>query len=208
MDLNLARSLDYIGPRKALLICMVWAVFGQMVRLPGGPDVWRRRGFRTHLFLRQAGLFCFGRKYLYPDDHWSFALWPEENSPVDAVLKRRAPDGAESYEFVQLKEWVPEDLNPQQSLQSLLNRIGERYPEAGGFTIAINVNRDATTALGDLTLPPIRNGSIWLFGNGALDGYDSFLIGDLMQPPLVVCRFIHPQFAPGESPLSLEGMNE
>jgi hypothetical protein len=205
MDLKVARSLSYIGPRKALLLCVVWELFRQM---HGDPDVWRRRGFRSRLLFRQAGLFCWGRKQQYPDDHWSFAPWPEENSPVDTVFKRRSPNGPENFEFVQLKEWVPEDLNAAQSLQSLLNRIGERYPDAGGITIGINVNREASTELGDLLLPSIRNGSIWLFGIGDIQGYNCFLIGDLMHPPAERSLFMHPKFAPGESPRSLEGMDE
>lgn len=208
MDLNLARSLAYIGPRKALLLCMVWDVFGQMERLPGDPDAWRRRGFRPRLFLRQAGLFCLGRKRQHPEYHWAFALWPEENSLVDVVFKRRAADGTEAFEFVQLKEWVPGELNPKQSLQSLLDKIGERYPEAGGIAIGVNVNRNASTELSNLALPAIRNGSIWLFGIANIEGYNCFLIGDLMRPPAEMRLFMHPRFAVGESPGSLETMDD
>ncbi|WP_146180342.1 hypothetical protein [Opitutus sp. ER46] len=162
---------------------------------------------RPRLFMRQAGLMCMGRKALHPEDHWAFALWPEENSPVDAVFRRRSPAGNEEFEFVQLKEFVPEDLNPRQSLQSLLDRLMGRYPEAGGFTIGINVNRDATTNLGQLRVPPLRNGSIWLFGVGGEAPFDCFLLGDLLRPAeLTGCFFMHPRFQPGESPLSLGNM--
>jgi hypothetical protein len=133
-----------------------------------------------------------------PKDEWSFALWPDENSPIDAVFRRRAASGEMAFEFVQLKEVAPEAVNPKHSLQAVLDDLPTKYSSGDGFTVGIHVHHNTTTDLGALRLPKLSGGRIWLFGAGGEPPHDSFLVGDLLVEP-VVCYFSYPRFQAGES---------
>lgn len=189
-----AGTLDYVGPRKALLTCVMFQVFSERPQLPKAFRTWRTRRMRSQLFQRQAALFCFGRKCAAVEDEWAFAFWPDENSPIDVVFRRRKPSGETFYEFVQLKEVVPDDIDPNQSLQSLLDDLPKKY---AGITIGIHLNRNLATNLWELRLPASNGESIWLFGAGGEPPQDSFLVGNPLHNP-VFYYFNHPRFRPGE----------
>jgi hypothetical protein len=201
-DIATARRLSYISPRKALLLSMVWDAGMHLSQIEQVERLWHNRRMRWRLTMKQAALMCMGRKAMFDLEKWSFALWPEENSPVDAVFRRQRDGAPDEYEFVQLKEWVSNELNPNQSLQEVLDRLPQRYPDATGLMIGIHVNRNATTTLGDLRMPRLAGASLWFFGIGG-EPFDSFLIGDLLREDMGVnCSFQHPRFQPGESPVS------
>ena len=204
MMIERARGLSYMGPRKACILATMTEVFAQMGPATVASRLWRTRPQRPYLTMRQAAIYCFGRKCMSPEDRWAFTQWPDEDSPVDAVCRWQRPDGTERFEFVQLKEAVPAELNPDQTIQSVLDRLPERYPRASGMTIAINLNRDVTTPLDSLRIPTLPGASLWLFGQGG-EPYDSFLIGDLLTTP-VRCSFNFPRANAGESPTRWAGL--
>jgi hypothetical protein len=209
-DTALARKLAYSGPRKLLLMSLALDAPVSLLLTPEAAMRYRRRrNMKFKLHLRQAALMCFGRKCSEPTDSWTLAMWPEEYSPIDTVFRRRKKSGEETYEFVQLKEFVPTDVNPSQSLQELLDDIERKYPSAGRLTIGVHVHRDATTNLAILRYPKLKEGSLWFFSIS--DGeppFDSFLIGDMTRDDCTLCSFNHPVFRPGESLLSLKGMED
>ena len=120
-----ALTLEYLGPRKGCVLALLTEGLAQMGSSTLLSRLWRRRSQRPYLTIRQAATFCSGRKCMFPDERWAFAQWPEEDSPVDVVL-RRERSGETTFEFVQLKEWVPAELNSEQTLQSLLDRLPRR----------------------------------------------------------------------------------
>jgi hypothetical protein len=198
MMIERARGLSYIGPRKGCILAVMAEAFAQMGPGTVAARHWRTRRQRPYLTMRQAAIFCFGRKCMTPDDRWAFAQWPDEDSPVDVVCRQQRPDDTMHFEFVQLKEVVPAELNPDQTIQSVLDRLPQRYPRASGITIAINLNRDLTTPLDTLRMPALPGVSLWLFGQGG-EPNDSFLFGDLLAAPMR-CSFNYPRAYPGESP--------
>jgi hypothetical protein len=124
-----------------------------------------------------------------------------ENSLIDVVFRQHTPSGKERFELIQLKELVPAEVPSQkQTLQELLDKLPAKYPSAGGITIGIYLNREATTDLGSLRYPQLNGGSIWLFGHGGEPPHNSFLIGDLLSDSGACCFFSHPRLLPGESP--------
>jgi hypothetical protein len=177
--LRQASALTYLGPRKATTLAIMCEVSAQASGML--ERYWRNRANRHRLTIRQAAMFCAGRKAAEPGREWSFVQWPEENSPIDIVLRATKAGEDTIYEFVQLKELVPEEVAAGQSMQSVLDRLGSRYGEIGGITVAILVNRTVTTNLAALTLPSLPGASLWLFGQEAGGGY--FLCGDLLRQP-------------------------
>jgi hypothetical protein len=81
---------------------------------------------------------------------------------------------------------VADEINSQQSLQDVLDRLSQRYGNTTGLMIGIHVNRSATTRIAELRMPRLIGASLWFFGIGG-EPYDSFLIGDLLRPDWVVC---------------------
>jgi hypothetical protein len=91
--------------------------------------------------------------------------------------------GRKEYEFVQLKEVVPEDINPEHSLQAVLDSLLKKYPEAGGITVGIHIHRNASTNLGSLRIPKLKGGCLWLFGLVDKLPQNCFLAGDFLGQP-------------------------
>lgn len=194
-----ARSLSYIGACKGCHLALMAEVFAQIGPSSIARRLWRTRPQRRYLTLRQAALMCFGRKCANPGDQWAFAQWPEENSPVDAVFRRIPAGGEVQYEFVQLKEVVPGELNPKATLQEVLDNLPKRYRRADGITVAVNVNQTVTTDLASLRLPELPGATLWLFGLTDRTN-ECFLVGDLFSPPATVIEYPFPTPAAGDSP--------
>jgi hypothetical protein len=198
MAIKRARGLDYIGPRKALLVLTIHQVMSQQPHLPKHVQNWRTNKLQPELHRRQAALFCFGRKCMEATDKWALAAWPDQNSEIDYVFRQTKPDGEVRFEFVQLKELVPDEIDPEQSLQDLLDKLPKKYPSAGGLTIAIHLHRNTTTKVSDLKKPHLPGGSLWLFGLGGKPPHNALLFGDWLKTPSIV-YFTHPTFFSGES---------
>lgn len=196
-----ARTLRYMGPRKGCILASFAEVGAQAALGENTAPYWRARSNRPLLTMRQAALYCCGRKCMIPEDHWAFAQWPEEDSDVDVVCRRRSSSGLESFEFVQLKEVVPDEANSNQTLQVVLDSLATHYSRPSGLTFAIHLNRNAITSLSDLRLPSLPEATLWLFGNGSDPDHDhnSFLIGDILTGG-IRCWFTYPRPRSGESP--------
>ena len=87
---------------------------------------------------------------------------PTLDDSADTVL--RTGSGPHHYEPVQLKEIVPEDVNPRQTLETLLADIARRYCTGEVLTIAIHLNRDLVTTLGKITVPALPGVTFYVFG--------------------------------------------
>ena len=155
---------------------------------------WRTRAERPLLTMRQAAWFCAGWNSLdLGAPPWSFALWPIQDSPIDIVLRQNNSSGKFDWRWVQLKEVVPDEIDPPHSLQIQLDKLQNKFSSALGITIGIYINRDATTDLSKLRLPKLGSNSIWLFGHHGEPPFDSFLVGDLLKHPLKSYYFNFPR---------------
>jgi len=194
---NQFKKLAYHGARKVLLTNFIFRAVSEGPKVPKQIQTWRARRFDKYRFREQAAIFCYGLRSLAPRCSWAIAMWPEVQSDIDCVFRCRCPwDKEEKYKTVQLKELVPDDVNPIASLQDILDEL-DKYADDSDLAVGIYLNRDVEVHFGTLRLPKKFIGQIWLFGQDQLPG-TYFLLGDLMRQ-WRRSQFSHPRFAPNES---------
>lgn len=155
-------ALQYLEPQKG-----VWRATRESVLRSlfphGGPNR-RRDETKAKLEFRQAALFALGRAIIDSDASLRFAMTTVQRESVDAVFRSEASPNLFAFERVQLKEIVPEAVDPRQTLEALLEDVRRTYGSGEALTIAIHLNRDVVTALGSVKAPEIRGVAFWLFG--------------------------------------------
>lgn len=102
------------------------------------------------------------------EDYDALACW------IDGDTKHYAP--------IQLKEVVPEALNPTASLESELNKLA-KYATSQETVVAVHVNRAGRLEFSSLKPPKAQVKEVWLFGALSPDQRSWFLYGDLMNQP-------------------------
>jgi hypothetical protein len=102
------------------------------------------------------------------EDYDALACW------IDGDTKHYAP--------IQLKEIVPEALNPSASLEEELSKLA-KYATSRETIVAIHVNRAGRLEFSSLKPPKASVREIWLFGALSRDQRSWFLYGDLMGQP-------------------------
>lgn len=127
---------------------------------------------------REAALFCYGMGqrigqpvYLArgeSQDYDFIASW------VVGEEQHLAP--------VQLKEVVPENLNPAASLQKTINSL-TKYVDANDLTVAIHLNRMGHFDPNSVVVPPLRIAALWIFASIAPDGNEWGLWGNFLEQP-------------------------
>jgi hypothetical protein len=140
--------------------------------------------------LADACLFCYGLSCRM--DRSVFVI-DHEGADYDfvAVWKNN-----EDHMFapVQLKEVVPQRLNPQASIQSIIDKLPEQFPRSTDLTVAIRVNRHVELDLDRITIPAdLHIAALWIYGAVLPDGSRWFMTGNLMEPePDVSWLFDYP----------------
>lgn len=183
------RSLEYLDPAEVLLRLRSLATSGLLDDLPYKVSGLRRRDLRPFLEGRQAALFCFGISRAIGAEV-RFALL--ESADYDIVTRSRQGDTT-VYVPVQLKELVPETVNPHAQLQHILDSLDRKLPDSKDLVVAIHINRDVPDLCpAELRLP--RNlGQLWLYGAKDRSQNTWYLVGDLLKDPNLVREFIYPR---------------
>lgn len=154
-------NLVYIEPKRG-----VWRAMQNSVRHSISSSVRslraRRPETKPELEFRQSALFALARASLAGDATLKFSMVPEVDDSVDTVF--RTGSDPYRYECIQLKEIVPDDVDPQQTLESLLESLRRRYGTRETLTIAIHLNRDFVTTLGSTATASLPAITFWLFG--------------------------------------------
>ena len=125
---------------------------------------------------RDAAILTYGLG-LAQGVHMGYAT--EEGSDYDFVAGW-LDGGVAHFCPVQLKELVPEDLNPSASLAALLAGLGKYGPRTD-TVLAVKLNRKSGLELVDL--PPIPFKQLWFFWASASDGARWCLYGDALGEP-------------------------
>ena len=167
------------------------AVFSGVLPEVGGSRTWRKRPFKKYHEEHQSALFAYAlsqKAYCY---QWEY--WCGEHADYDCAVRCHLPQGRLVYKAVQLKELVPAGLNPQSSLQCLINGLVKYRARPGeeSLVVSIYINRAACICFRELSIPKLQIEQLWLYGH--LDLHSCFLVGNLLGHPKEY-HFRYPHF--------------
>ena len=80
---------------------------------------------------------------------------------------------------IQLKQLVPDRLNPSTTLQAEINKL-KKYSGSSDLVVAIHLNRKIHLKPQDLDIEGLRIKELWLFGQFGAGKIDWLLFGNLM----------------------------
>jgi hypothetical protein len=138
----------------------------------------RTNGLKEWRETREAALFCYGMGqrigqtvYLArgeSQDYDFIASWVVGNE------QHLAP--------VQLKEVVPEGLNPNASLQQTINSLA-KYADSSDLTVAIHLNRIERFDPSSVNVPSLGIAALWIFASITPDRSQWGLWGNFLEKP-------------------------
>ena len=99
------------------------------------------------------------------------------DSDYDSIFYWR-DDDTHRFAPIQMKELVPEEVNPKQDLQSLVDGLGEY--DSDYLIGAIHLNRGGSFDFGQLQLSDVKLAQLWAFGAANPEQTKFILIGDLL----------------------------
>lgn len=145
----------------------------------------RIKNLRTHALkgereLFQASLFAHGIGSTVLGTE--VFLTPLEDQDFDCIAKWLNED-TWCFAPIQLKEFVPENLNPTASLQSEIDKLKNKYVDSSDLILVFYLNRNFHFDLNALTFHQVNVAQLWLFGAISTDGTRYRLWGNLLDNP-------------------------
>jgi len=123
----------------------------------------------------EAALFCYGMGKLLDVPVY---IVPYEASDYDAVAMC-VKDDTQHFYPLQIKEVVPEELNPNTSINKEIAKL-TRYPVSGDTTVVVHVNRAAHLEPSSIIVPKLNIAALWLLGASAPDQSKWFIAGNIL----------------------------
>ncbi len=169
-------TLTYSDPRHAL----EW-----MRRRHGPPhrgDPLRRYRSGRHRYIRerhQAAILCHGLATAVLKRPVFYAL--AEDADYDCVMAWRARRRT-VFIPVQLKEVVPTRVNPDSSIDGVLEKL-TRYASSDGLVVGIHLNREGIRNLAALDLPSLNLRELWIFGQTGRAPNEWAIYGNVLGRP-------------------------
>jgi len=167
------QNLQYGDPARGLRFSVMLSAVIGLTRIKKLRA--KRLETKPELESRQGALFAYGRMLLESNSSMMLATVSKQDDPADIVLRTGSSD-AFIYEPVQLKELTPSDVDPTQTIAGIVDAACLKYPSERGLSLAINLNRDCLTKLGQLAQPRCNNLHFWFFG--ICDRNTGFLVKD------------------------------
>lgn len=138
----------------------------------------RTNGLKAWREARDAALFCYGMGQRIGQTVY-FA--PSESQDYDFVASWVV--GSEQHLApVQLKEVVPQDLNPKASLDQVLASL-TKYVDSSELTVAIKLNQQGRFQPSELAPPKANIAALWVFGAITKDQSKWALWGNFLEQP-------------------------
>jgi hypothetical protein len=91
-------------------------------------------------------------------------------------------EGTRHFTPVQIKEVVPEYLNPRAAIEGVIASL-TKYADSPDLTVAIHLNKRATFDIREIKVPSLSIASLWMFGAISPDSALWGLWGDFMEQP-------------------------
>jgi hypothetical protein len=136
-----------------------------------GPNVknLRTNGLKRHREIRQACLFCFGMSQKIGQTVW---VYPIEDADFDFVAGWEV-DKKRHFAPTQLKELVPDELNPKATLQTIVDGL-VKYPQSENLTVAVHLNKSKRFDPNQIVFPKLNIAALWVFGSTSEDQSEWF----------------------------------
>jgi hypothetical protein len=99
-------------------------------------------------------------------------------------------DNTQHFAPVQLKEVVPEPLNPNATVEQIVESLA-KYVDSEDLTVAIHLNRQAHFDPTVLSVPPLKIAALWVFASISPDQSQWGLWGNFLEQP-EGSRFAYP----------------
>jgi hypothetical protein len=170
-------KLKYLDPEKVLVGLRDIALKYPLRELPKEVATLRSREMRPYGEGRQCALFCyFMGKALGVDVKVAMV----ERSDYDCVAYFDRND-ANNFIPIQMKEYVPDNINANVSLQALIESLS-KYVNSESLVVAVHINRCGTIKMPELLFPKLNIGALWFFGANGKDQTEWTLIGNVLKP--------------------------
>lgn len=190
---NEARGLRYLDPKR--ILTEPGALQAAVAEWPQrfGRKLSENERKRLTEEIVQAAAFCWGMAELWKR---RVEFSPKASGSHDCVLALGPSAGGDPPGFllVQLKALPPESLNPQVTLQSLINDLEGKYHDPDELYMCIAVNRPGEIDFAALKVPEALKSQLlelWILGRTNEDRTKWFLRGDLLAEPQTSFHIIH-----------------
>lgn len=183
--INQWRCLNYHDPAKILRQFPSDTSFIPNGGQAPGWSSFRTRPKRPLMEMLDAAVFAYGVSVAVPTVQIHIARFEDQDH--DFVIRFAGPDDDYYYCPLQMKELVPPHVNPDATLESLLDSL-DKYRGASDMVVAVKLNRPGYD-LTAIKIPPLDIGELWFFG--ATNHREWFLYGDCLQSPSF-SQFIYP----------------
>lgn len=170
--------LKYYDPSTVLADLKRLDLLAAESSLPKIVKTLRRNDLKKYREGRDAALFCLGMTKVQGTTVFFARL---EAQDYDFVTLWQNGDEA-IYTPVQLKEVVPESLNPKSNVNDTLAKL-TKYSGSDRTVVAVRVNREIHLELNSFQLPKMHLGGIWLYGAVGPDQQKWSIYGDLLKEP-------------------------
>lgn len=168
-------KLKYQDPKIVLLKLKELEIIASNYQIDMKVRNFRTNSLKCYREGREAAIFCYGMGKTVVHTPVYFAI--VENADYDCVTRCK-------YGFtpVQIKELVPEYLNPTKDLNQIIAEL-KKYPVSHNTVIAIHVNRQVRLEFDKIEIPDLNVAEVWLFGGTSPDRLQWFLYRDLRSDP-------------------------
>jgi len=139
----------------------------------------RTNGLKSVRELWQACLFAHGIGFSVLGTE--IFLAPVEDQDFDCVAQYIIGD-TRHYTPIQLKELVPDNLNPDATLQVEIDKLG-KYVDSHDLVVAIYLNRQFHLELESIRIPDLKIAELWLFGAISPNRSEFMLWGNMLKDP-------------------------
>ncbi|MBH1975926.1 MAG: hypothetical protein I8H95_06310 [Rhodocyclales bacterium] len=180
------QNLEFRDPKDFLI--ELKKLEGQLVASVLDPKVRRLRtnNLKEWRETRDAALFCYGMGQRIGQ---TVFLARGESQDYDFVASCMVGD-VQHFAPVQLKEFVPSELNSTTSLKKIIDSLN-KYGDSKELTVAIRLNRQVHFDPQTVVVPQLRIAALWVFGSISEDQTEWGLWGDFLEKP-EGSRFLYP----------------
>ena len=182
------RKLPYYDPDPVLRGLAVIAKDPMLQEMPYEVSSLRTRELRPFHERRLGALFFF---LMGQVEQTKVTFAHTENADYDFVGHYQRDD-YHHFVPVQMKELVPDFLNPAATLQGLIDGLKKKYVDSKDLTVAVNINRETTFLPGELDLEGLNLMGLWLFGTNTLDQTEWMIAGNLLAPNATSAVYRYP----------------